>query len=127
MRIFWGGGTVCRSSVVWGDQQGGSEDSVLPILLGGGGLCVVEVTGAAVGVIVWHANGGTVQVEVAAAWAAREAADWTAAPGQDDKGRGEKKLSSRMLSGVGEQFGCFEIFPSCQLWGVVLPLALFVA
>lgn len=49
--------------------------------LGGGSLSVVEVAGAAVGVVVRHADRGAVQVEVAAARAAGEAADGTTASG----------------------------------------------
>lgn len=48
-----------------------------------GGLCLVEVAGTAVGVVVRHVDGGTIQIEVAAARAAGEAAHWTAAPGQN--------------------------------------------
>lgn len=57
--------------------------------LGGGGLSVVEVASAAVGIVVRHADRGAVQVEVAAARAAGEAADGTTAPGRDQRGAGE--------------------------------------
>ena len=51
-------------------------------LLGVGSLSLVEVAGTAVGVVVRHIAGGTVQIQVAAArTAGGEAADRTATPG----------------------------------------------
>lgn len=52
-------------------------------LLHVGGLSLVEVAGAAVGVVVRHVDGGAVQIEVAAAGTARgEAADGTTTSAQ---------------------------------------------
>lgn len=72
--------------VVSEEESGGRgrETSRALCLFGVGGLCLVEVTGAAVSIIVWHVDGGTIKIKVAAAWTAgREAADWTSTPGQD--------------------------------------------
>ena len=70
-------------------------------LLGVGGLRVVEVSSAAVGVVVRHVDGGSVQVEVAAARAVGgEAADRTATPGRSE----EDKLKPLMLQQVVQHF-----------------------
>lgn len=53
-------------------------------LFGVGGLCLVEVAGAALCVVVRQVDGGAVQIEVATSWAAGgEAADLTPTPGQN--------------------------------------------
>lgn len=65
----------CRSQVdemkvkwVSGGERGEKRGTGgLLCLLGVGGLRLIEVAGAAVGVVVRHVGGGTVQVEVAAA------------------------------------------------------------
>ncbi len=52
-------------------------------LFGVGGLRLVEVTCAAVSIIIGHVNGGTIQIKVAAARAAGgEGADWITTPDQ---------------------------------------------
>lgn len=66
-----------------------------PFLLGIGGLRLVEVTGTAVGVVVWHVDGGTIQIEVAATrTAGGEAADWTSTP---DRSKVTKQLKPLLL------------------------------
>lgn len=84
LRIFWG--KLCAGhwwwEVRWGEGgERGIRESLC--LLDAGGLRLIEVTGTAVSVVVWHVDGGTIQIEVAAARAAGEAADWTPPPGQD--------------------------------------------
>lgn len=74
------GETQLGKRVGWGKRR------LLLRLLDVGVWRLVKVAGAAVCVVVWHVDGGAVQVEVAPAWAARgEAADRTATPGQNKR------------------------------------------
>lgn len=110
LRIFWG--KLCRSPVVGGKvRRGKSEESESQCLLDAGGLRLIEVTGTAVGVVVWHVDRGTIQIEVAAARAAGEAADWTPPPGQDKVWRNNLTLCCF------QQFWTFANLLSCRLWG----------
>ncbi len=77
-----GEGRVVGGGKEKGGKKRGMRGSLF--LLSVGGLRLVEVAGTAVGVVVRQVDGGTIQVEVAAARAAGgEAADRTTTPGRN--------------------------------------------
>lgn len=74
----WGGRWEVTRRKVRSEMGGGGG-----CLLHVGGLSLVEVAGATVSIVVWQVDGGTVQIEVAAArTAGGEAADRTTTPAQ---------------------------------------------